>query len=290
MINIPIGKRKNSSQSAKSSYESALAAVAVAVDDARAKLNSDPPLKMSHLVIEDAFALFEATTCYAGLDEEAVTASFVTCLAASASMWRRQWVWQNSEDYELVWTHMNARSETATGADFVLVIAAEDGNFNLIVAQAKSIKTAGSKKLDVRRAATRGGLTDNAEANASLLRAMRDQQRPTDVDVTAPDWQLARLLHLRRDMIREVGAEAIENAFLYVAWPPLPGKAVRRPVTYVGLSGAVESVGANNVEEDGSLTQSFSIQEANRFRELLLQATEKGSLKGKTIAKLMSVC
>ncbi|MYM92363.1 hypothetical protein [Duganella vulcania] len=321
-----VGSYKSTTASETAPYTQAVQAVqqviaeAVRQDDAVEKATG-APASMIEMIIEETFYLLHEGALYSGMGEEAVSASFAASLAAASQMWPRLWVWpRDGADERVLYQHYSDKEETVLGADFSLIfVDLEHGIpvYRVIVVQAKRLtaqdpttvniwrKAFAKKKQESREnrdsddrgdAAARGGEDETGDwedaATERLARALADD-KPMEADLKreAENYQLTRLLNLRKQVLSTAHAE-----FVYVVWPAKPNKGEVKTVLFEELTTIAEqfkeegqkTLRTKENEETGKKRYpvSFRLDGDQSFRDFLLKYTKINSISE---AELISI-
>ncbi|MCA1326299.1 hypothetical protein [Herbaspirillum sp. alder98] len=244
------------------------------------------PALPRQLFIEESFSLL-ANILGTGMDEEGITTSFMACCTAAERFWHRNWVWQPKPDHQMLWLHVNKTSETMAGVDFILAIARADGEFDVVMAQAKRFSTIGYGLQNVAQKAFSTRLPQDTKPPyarkediapmADMDLVAYDPQSPLpERDRFYPSWQITRFLSLQQKIRKNLpGAH-----FFYVSWPD---KAGNTPV-YTRLDDAFRMIKEReeNVGQSSGWIQSFELSDERDLKDLLASdmADEGGNPSG----------
>jgi hypothetical protein len=260
-------------------YLQARQALADAVDAART--GKAAPASRATVVLEEAFAILHDSMFGNGLDEEALTAAFMTSLAAASRMWADCWLWPTAEPGELCWIHYNKTSEAKVGADFALLIAAPGAidsqapAFRLVVVQAKRQDKAINKLSVTQPTNWAGGAAGQAAQLAEhSLRMLLDGRPGQEIDSTAPHFQLSKLVMLRERLQAlplEDGRK--QPGIVYAIWPEDDGEPLYRT-----LAEAIDDIRAKDAPKHRTatipvlpkLTQSIKLVPKAKLRHWLI--------------------
>jgi hypothetical protein len=252
------------------------------------------PAPRATVVLEEAFALLQTSIFGSGLDEEAITAAFMSALAGAARMWSACWVWDGQPPGDLCWIHYNKKSESLIGADFALLLATPgvpDGaaaGYRLIVVQAKLQHKSDVGRLSVEQSADWGKKIDAntrndvAEFAEQSLQKLLDEVAGYSIDVKQePHFQLSKLIELRNRFKRLVDEKRIAQMpdILYSIWPDS-----RAEPYYCTLQQAILDVVKTNLgnpapapgKQSAKITQSIDINTGALLREWLLTTASVG--------------
>lgn len=274
---MPIGSIKNKVTSNQSPYDKAVAQCDEALAERKKSPIADAPASALELLVEETFSLLDYMLgC--GLDEEAITAAFMSCWASAHRFWTRNWIWEPRQGVgDLTWLHFNKKSETRLGADFALAFALADGTFNILVVQAKRYANETSETERVEQLAYHktedspyaGKTPEQIRMVAECGLDEAKSGKIADADTTTPHWQLTRLMLLKDILTRtyKVGSPAIE--FLYVAWPD----AASLPPLYRRLDEVLVDIGDVKDAKTRRRKQYFALKHEDCFRDLLVTAS-----------------
>ncbi|WGG48152.1 hypothetical protein [Rugamonas sp. DEMB1] len=282
-LKIKIGASMSDSDK-KAPYLEARDALAALIAQA-AHEGGTAPLQLAAAVLEEAFNTLQATILGNGLDEEALSSSFMTSLASAGRFWSTCWIWEQQKPADICWIHYNKTSESRIGADFALLVATpgthtEPPGFRMIVIQAKLQKPDEVNRLSIEQAPAWGAkLADGqrnpkAEAAEQALRSLLDDANARSIDVEQDHFQLSKLIELR-NRFRELNKaqDLPEPDILYAIWP-----AGRSEPLYRKLADAIADIQSHELkkEPDASacqrrkITQSIDIKYEDRLRHWLL--------------------
>lgn len=242
-----------------------------------------PPAPLRQLLVEEAFSLFN-TTLGVGLDEEALTAVFMACWVSSYRFWQRNWIWSDPSPHttDMMWLHFNKTSETRLGADFAMAIATEDGNFDVVIAQAKKYSSEQTNCQNFERLAfhrSEEAAISPAEARAKAEIGLNDIlfHNKKCSDIITPEWQFTRFLSLQKEIDHASEPHTGTPTFLYVSWPEKSGL----PPLYKYLNDVRAEIEKKEINKDTKRrTQSYQLDQGALFRDLLVteNISKEGSL------------
>lgn len=241
-----------------------------------------PPAPLRQLLVEEAFSLFN-TTLGVGLDEEALTAVFMASWVSSYRFWQRNWIWSDPSPHttDMMWLHFNKTSETRLGADFAMAIATKDGNFDVVIVQAKKYSSEQINYQNFERLAFQRNedlvispSEARAKAEIGLNNALLNNKNCSDI--STPEWQFTRFLSLQRELNHTASEPHTgQPTCLYVSWPEKPGL----PPLYKNLDDVRAEIKQREVNKDTNRrTQSYQLDQEALFRDLLI--TENISKEG----------
>jgi len=283
---------------------------------------TDAPASMIAVIIDETFNLLHKGALYSGMGEEAVSAAFAASFAAASEMWPRLWVWPwDGADERILYQHYSDKEETVLGADFSLIfVDLKDGVpvYRVIVAQAKRLTAAApttvsiwrkafsQKKQEARAdggsdnrgdAAAPSGEGDTGEwedaATERLERALADEE-PEEADLTreAENYQLSRLLNLRKQVLATAYAE-----FVYVMWPAKPKNREINTVLYEKLATVAKhfkkydlkkTLQRESVEKSKKrYPVSFPLNGTQSFRDFLLNYKDIDSISEEDLISIL---